>query len=685
MDKKAILLWITLGFTANVYAQQDSVMAKTQELSEVVIESKRIIHHNSYDSYVPSTQQKEHAANGLDLLHLIRLPRIRVDQVVMSVSSMGDGEVQIRINNVPSTVADLQALTPDRVLTVDYITSPGLKYGKGVSAVINIKTKKGDAGVASGLNTMNAVTTNYNDDSGWFKLTKKQSEFGVLYNFKLNSNEDVKTNGRQKFVSADNSVKNITRDGKYNDSRFVSNDVTLSYNVTNDKSRVFDMKLSTNWNRFPDRFLTENVSENGNSYEMTTFNKNNEKRPMLKLYYADAIGKNDTYSAYLTTAYVRSNYERSVETPVLKSPYDVKGDKYSILGEVDFTHSFEKAGELSAGYQQTGEFTKNQYHAAESLIASLHNDSQYLFAEYSGGFGKFGLTAGAGVCRDYFNGGSGKYTFWSFRPSMNASYNINDKMTLTYKYESETSVPSLAQLTSFSKLDDAYELVVGNPDLKPYNTDFNEIKLNYDLGKTYFSLVFDYDYSHDMICDAPVTLDNGIYKYSYWNEANRHHFNLSLYAEQYLFGKKLFIYAMPYMVRDIMTGGLRHTNTCWSVKTGSSVYLGKFNVDFDYDSSSEDLSGETLVHHFGSTTLSVGYKRKTLSVKCGVKNIFNSTGTGNRVDYLSDIASSRKEMHNHAFGNMVYLSLSWNISSGKRHAQKAVKSADANIDTGIIK
>lgn len=686
INKKILLLLIVFGFVINVYAQQDSLIIKELELSEVIIESKRIVHHDNYDSYQPSALQKKHAANAFDLLYLIRLPRIRVNQVEMSVSNISGEMVQIRINNIPSTVADLQAITPDRVLIIDYIVNPGQKYGKDVASVINVKIKKDETGIACGVNTMNAVTTNYNDDNVWVKYTKKKSELGVLYNLKLNSNEGVKTNSQQKFLLADNTIKTVLREGSYNDSRFVSQDVTLSYNVTNGNSRVFDTKLSMNWSGFPDRYLSESVSVGDGMHEMITYNRSVEKRPMLKLYYEDDISNNNTLSVYLATAYVRNYYTRGITSPTMYNAYDVIGDKYSILGEVNFTHSFEKVGELNLGYRQTGEFTKNNYRTEESLIASLHNDSEYLYSEYSAELQKFGVTAGVGICRDGFKGSDGNYSFFSLSPIFNVEYKVRENVSLRYNFERKTMTPLLSQLTNFLKYENNYEEVEGNPNLKPYNTNCNEIELDCDFGNTYISFATDYNYSPQMICDAPVVrTENGMFKYSYWNNANKHHFNLCFYGEQYLFGQHLFIYVMPYMVRDIITGEVRHANTSWSVKMGGSIYINKFNIDFDYDSPSEDLDGETLTRDLGSTTLSLGYKRKALSLKCGIKNLFNNKGSRKTMEYLSDMAYSRQEVRNQGFGNMVYLSLSWNISSGKKNTHNAIKTTSANIDTGIIK
>lgn len=685
MIKKFTLLILLSISSKYLFAQKDSIQVSLQNLPEVIIESKRILHHTNYDIYMPSKQQKEHAANGLDLLSLVRLPRIRVDQVEKSISSLTSGEVQVRVNGILSSVEELQALLPNQITKIDYVSNPGLKYGKDVSIVINVKTKRNDKGIAFGLNTMNALNTNYNDDSGWIKLTYKQAEFGLRYNFRLNSNEDVITKSNQQFVESGQGIRNVVKEGKYNNSRYDSHNVTLSYNVMNDKSRVFDMKFSMGWSGFPDRTLTEHVTDNAMVYEIITSNKSEQMFPVLKLYYADNIDKKNSLSAYVSTAYINSEYRRGIHAPNLENLYDVSGEKYSVKSEVNFIHSLAKAETLNIGFQQTCAYTRNNYNASTLSRYTMHNDSQYLFAEYSAVFNKLGLHVGIGGSRDHFKSVSGDYTFWSFRPNANIKYELSDKSTVSYRYNRETFLPSLSQLTEFSRYDNVYEVVVGNANLKPYNTDYNEFRINYDLGSTYFSLQGNYDYSHHIICDNPVVFDQDVYRYSLGNGASKHHIQISLYGEHYFFGKKVLTYMMPYFTRDIMVGAYHHANTNWCMSAGGSLYFGKYSVDVDYASPSERLTGETIFHNYGTTHISLAYKEKRFSVKCGVRNLFNSSGSGIRNKRLSDIAYATSETRNRAFGNMLYMSFSWNISSGVKHRSKLIKVDNSSMDTGIVK
>lgn len=179
----------TLLFPIPLMAQNteraDSI--NQQHLQEVVVEGSRIVRHKGYDTYIPSETLRNHSANGLDLLSNMALPHIRIDQVEKKIANtFGTGNVIIEINNVEATFEDLQSLLPSQIQNVEYSTTPRMKYGSGIGAVINVRTKRNEKGLAAGLNTMNAITTNYNDDGIWGKMFCGRSEFGLQYNFKLN-------------------------------------------------------------------------------------------------------------------------------------------------------------------------------------------------------------------------------------------------------------------------------------------------------------------------------------------------------------------------------------------------------------------------------------------------------------------------------------------------------------------
>jgi len=72
------------------------------------------------------------------LLGKLALPHIRVDEAGRSISATDNkGEVQIRINGILANMHDVQMLDVASIMSVDYIDSPGVRYGKNIAYVID--------------------------------------------------------------------------------------------------------------------------------------------------------------------------------------------------------------------------------------------------------------------------------------------------------------------------------------------------------------------------------------------------------------------------------------------------------------------------------------------------------------------------------------------------------------------
>lgn len=679
----------------SMYSQTDAIptdsVYKNIFMQEVVVESPNIRHYTDRDVYTPNANQRSHAANGLELLNRMKFQGIKVDEVQKTVTSLLNGTVQIRINDVESTVDDLTTIIPSQIVKVEYITMPGLKYGKDVSCVLNVHTRRNNNGYAAGINAMNALTTSYNDDNGWLKVNNGSSEFGLRYGLRLNDNNRVRTDSRQIFHPDDATQKTLEKEGKYNGSNFNSHDVTLSYNYTGKAKRIFDAKILLNRNRFPDRTLDENISDDTYLYSSTTQYKDTQHSSALKLYYSEESGKDNTLSAYIAVANLSSRYHRGFTMPYAEESYDVDGKKYSLYGELNYTKKFSRTASLALGYQQSGAYTGNDYTLSDGgRHFNMHDDTQYLFAEYSTTLQKLGIKLGAGVSRTHFSNEATPYTYWMFRPNLNIQYRLSDDFSISYQYQNEPTIPSLSQLTGFFKRDNFYEASQGNVALKPYQSNINNLSLKYQTRLSYFSLSISHEYSSNLICSNPIIPmindDSYYFLHTEGNNADKHHFLLNLYADRYIGNKKMFVYIMPYLIRDIVDGKeYTHTNTCWSVKAGASLYLGNFAIDFDYDSPSETLNGETVTRNLGSSHLSIAYQWHHLAAKLGCRNLFNPMGTGLKVKQLSPVVSGYVETRNKAFGNMLYVSLSYSINKGKKHAQTRIPDKNANMDSGIIK
>lgn len=690
--RKLLLSFFLLIAGVSAYGQSDQPK-DTLTIDEVIVTSKHHVRQGiDGEVYTPSLKLKENASDGLQLLSMLKFPGLTVDLLQKTISYIRSGDVQVRINHVISSEEDLLSLHPDNIKNVRFITMPGQKYGNGLALVIDAIAKKGDSGVDGGLSTMDALTANYHDESIWAKKSGNNSEFGIRYNFKANSNSRVYTSANQTYVTPTSGTFNAVRDGKYSNSTFTSHDVQFNFNhQSSDQKRIYDIKLDALFSGFPHRQLYENIAVNSLSFTTLTDNKNRRFQPTAKVYFSNAFDSVSSMNVYIAGAYIKSRYSRGFAANDIDEKYKVRGNKYSLHGEVNYDRTLSYIFDISAGFQYDASNTRNAYDEENSSTYNLHSDGQLAYVESSMRLKAFQLEASVGLNRSHNSMAQSSYTFWTVKPKLNALYKFTEWLSANYKYERTPELPGIADLTDFHRRDDLWDVTAGNSELEPYNTNSNEMKVSLDFGNTYFSVIANYDFSRNTIFTTTPTWDgtSQTFIWSMDNGAKYRHFQVSVYGEQYLFKRKQFLYVMPYFTHDFFKaeGNYSHNNSILAVKTGMSLYFKRLTFDFDYDSPSETLESETIYRNLGTTNACLTYRANRFSVKMGIRNAFNHKGSGRVAEQISDKAYKYEETRNHAFGNMVYLSFSWNFIQSKSHrkSNSHVISTNPSLDDGIVR
>ena len=232
-------------------------------LKGVTVTGSNVVEKIDRQIVIPSSRQIKAATSGYELLGHMQLPGLKVNSMERSISTVSGGRVQLRINDIEASTAQVQALRPDEVLRVEYIDNPDMRYANtDVEAVINFVVKRRESGVAGGFNLTNAVTTGFGNDNVYIKVNHKLSEFGFNYYVSYRDYNDRFVDEDQSFSLPDGNrnryLKGITTPFNYADHY-----LELNYNLTKPERYVFNASFTDNIFRSPHNDYGQIIREEG--------------------------------------------------------------------------------------------------------------------------------------------------------------------------------------------------------------------------------------------------------------------------------------------------------------------------------------------------------------------------------------------------------------------------------------
>ena len=183
-------LWATTGLKAQTDFPNDSV-----QLEEVVIKGARVVNRTDGKLIFPSEKMTESASSGYTLLKMLPLPNVKVDDINETVSAANSlmGNVQVRINDVEATTADMQSLQPKEVEKVELIDRPGVRYGENVGIVINVITRKVTSGYVVGTSGTLVPKADMVKGNAYTKINNGYNELSINYSGYYNHSNGMST------------------------------------------------------------------------------------------------------------------------------------------------------------------------------------------------------------------------------------------------------------------------------------------------------------------------------------------------------------------------------------------------------------------------------------------------------------------------------------------------------------
>ncbi len=693
--KKSILSAFALIIAMNLMAQSNDTLqvnASDFVLQEVTVESKNVIQKVDKQVLLPNREQRKASSDGVSLLQNLQIPRIVVNQADNTVKTLSNDDVQLRINGIEATTAEVMAINPKDVIRIEYHDQPGVRYN-GAAAVIDYIVRHRDTGGSLMLNASNGVTM-----PGWGeyylsgKLHFGKSSLSLLSQYSPRDIYWTRTN-TETYNFSTTTIENseIGEPTRYKKDPV---NLALNYNWTNGDKNMLNITLRDNmaFTPYAQTNRDSRLYQGTDSFTVHDHESSTAISPALDIYYQHNLPEDNHIYLNVVGTYLNTRLSRQfTQAPLGNTIADttdvvssVRGNKYSLIGEAIYEKRWEKVA-LTAGLRHNQQWMNNDYHYA---LVDMTTAETYAFAEVQQRIGHFAYAAGLGAMHTYISQAEAHRSNWIARPQLTMSYDFGKGVFLKYKGYISGYQPSLAQMSDVSQQIDKYQIRRGNPGLKPVMFVANELNLSWQSKFVSLDLWANYSYDHRPIMDEsyeeslegmPMVIR------TYANQRGFHRLRVTPSLQVRLLQNRLMFTVAPFANYYVSLGNA-YTHTHFNPGVRASV-MGMYNgwvFSADVTTRYNNLWGETLEYGEFYHTLNVGYNADKWGFRVMMMNPFSVKGYSTDVRDLSAIAPNTMHAEMKDFHQTLILNFHCNLDFGTRRSDAGKRINNEDTDNGIL-
>ena len=666
------------------------------ELGEVVVESQAVIQKVDRQILLPSKEQLQASSDGVSLLQNLQIPRIVISPIDNSVKTLSDESVQLRINGVEASTADVKAINPKDIIRVEYHDQPGVRYN-GAAAVVDYIVKHRDTGGSLMLAGTNGLTL---PGIGNYYLAGKvhfgKSSLQAVATYAPYDIYWTRTNNETYHFSTDkienNEVGEPTRYKTY------PVNVSLNYNWTNGDKNMLNIRLRDNMAYTPygasDR--DSRLYQPTDSFEIHDHDKSSSQSPSLDIYYQHNLPHKQHLYFDVVGTYINTHSDRRfLQTPLFGSISTdttdvisrVRGDKWSLIGEAIYEKEWENIM-LTVGARHNQQWVKNTYLGSTEATVNMTTGETYAFAEMRHRVDKFSYVVGIGAMHTLINQAGQKQSTWIARPQLTMSYDFGKGWFWRYKGYVSGYQPSLSQLSDITQQIDKYQMRRGNPNLRSVMYVSNEMELSWQSKHVNLNLWANYSYDHKPIMEETFEeiIDGSPYAIRmYDNQRGHHKLHVSPSVQVKLLDNKLMFNVTPFVKYMVSQGNnYHHEHVNYGVRGGIFYLLKGWRFYADVVTAQHNLWGETLTLGELTHDIGINYNSEHFGFGIMMVNPFSPHGSTTVTKDLSALAPTSNTAVMQNYRQVLMLNFNFNLDFGTKHREGWKRIDNEDTESGIL-
>ena len=656
-------LWATTGLKAQTDFPNDSV-----QLEEVVIKGARVVNRTDGKLIFPSEEMTKSASSGYTLLKMLPLPNVKVDDINETISAANSlmGNVQVRINDVEATTADIQSMQPKEVEKVELIDRPGVRYGENVGIVLNIITRKVTSGYVVGASGTLVPKADMVKGNAYTKNNSGNNELSLNYSGYYRHSNGMNEVEHTEYLMADNKYSKVERNTNDIINRNTMHDIQARYSWINADGSAFLTTLSTSIDNNPRDFRKTDVAYSDGRNTSETID-NNEKTisPLLDLYFKTQLGKSQSLVANATGSYTHTDYAYLFITDDKSFGYNTLGKTWSLKSEAMYENRM-KPFTLSAGLRYAQKYIDNDYSGDATLVSQIHSSNIYAFSQIQGSLWKIGYMVGLGLSREYYRQRETIYDRVWLRPKLNLSLPLSQCIRLNYTLASAPASSKLQNMSGMSIITNGMEYSEGNPELIMERRDDHTLTLSYQSPRLYTQLMTFFRHNaHPAMQHVYRTEDDRFVK-TFLEGRRIDLLMLQSYTNYDIIPQHLNAYISAEMLNIWNDGqNYSHRLTSFNFNIGLTAWLGNWTIMATMDNGYHFMENEYESRNIFSDFVSVSYKYKNITAGLFCQNLFKRNAKIEEVENHNYLAHKLLIAHNHNTSSAIGIKLTWKLSKGR--------------------